>query len=70
MHASAEVMLYDVNEDGQVFFERDFTCPYLCPRHIAENEQSLQGARRPAAVSNYKYTNQHCAQGFSVYRPL
>jgi hypothetical protein len=68
--ATAEVMLYDVYESGEVFFERDFTCPYLCPQHVAENEASIQGERNPETITNYKYTNQHSAQGFTVYRPL
>jgi hypothetical protein len=38
--ASAEVILYDVYMDGEVFFERDKTCPYLCEKHLAENEAS------------------------------
>ena len=68
--ASVQVMLYDVYENGQVFFEPDFTCPYLCPQHIAENERSIQGTRAPTTISNYPYTNQHSAQGFSIYLPL
>ena len=69
-HASAEVLLYDVYESGEVFFERDFTCPYLCAQHVAANEASLLGERIPGTISRYKHTNQHCAQGFSIYRPL
>ena len=69
-HATAEVMLYDVYESGEVFLERDFTCPYLCAQHVAENETSLQGARTPGSITRYTYTNQHLAQGFTIYRPL
>jgi len=36
--ADVEVILYDVYSDGNIFFEQDFTCPYLCRKHILENE--------------------------------
>ena len=32
-HAEFEVILYDVYRTGDVLFQRDFTCPYLCPAH-------------------------------------
>ena len=35
-----EVILYDIYLDiGEVFFEQDITCPYLCPKHMIENEE-------------------------------
>ena len=37
--AYVEVILYDVYPERKtVFFERDFTCPYLCANHMAQNE--------------------------------
>ncbi len=41
--ADVEVRLYNVYHDGTVFDERDDTCPFLCQRHVAENEQRAQG---------------------------
>lgn len=68
--AAVEVTLYDVYPDGQVFFEQDYTCPYLCEDHVAENERSVSGERRPRRITVYKYTNQNGAQGFTIYRPI
>jgi hypothetical protein len=53
-----------------VFLERDFTCPYLCGRHMAQNEAGVGGVREPRRVVTYPYTNQNAAQGFTIYRPL
>ena len=36
--ADVEVVLFDVLATGEVFFEQDFTCPYLCTEHVVENE--------------------------------
>jgi len=36
--ADVEVILYDVYSDGEVLFEQDFTCPYLCTHHVESNE--------------------------------
>lgn len=69
--ASVEVILFDVyTHNGTVFSEQDFTCSYLCPDHIIENEKSAKGERRPRGVVQYAYTNAHSAQGFTVYKPL
>ena len=69
--ADCEVVLYDVySHDGSVFFKQDFTCPFICQKHILENEQTARGERKPRGVTYYKYTNQQGAQGFSIYRPL
>jgi hypothetical protein len=47
-----EVILYDIYLDsGEVFFEQDLTCPYLCSRHMIENERqaySLEEIHPPA----------------------
>jgi hypothetical protein len=98
--ADYEVILYDVYVSGEVFFERDFTCPFLCEKHVAENERGAEtyadkkseGAEFLANVKDlmesvtdrvsagsvrkyrgsfhYPYTNQHVAQGFTIYRPI
>jgi hypothetical protein len=69
--AVAEVILYDVYQSGQVFFERDFTCPYLCTEHLRENEESIGSQeRRPRGVIEYRFSNQHRAHGFTIYRPI
>ena len=68
--ADYEVVLYDVYHDGEVFFERDTTCSFICARHAAENEREAKGERRPRGIVDYPYTNQHGAQGFTIYKPL
>jgi len=69
--AEYEVILYDVYlNNGKVFFEQDFTCPYLCAKHVVENEKKAQGERKPRGVVDYPYTNRNAAQGFTIYRPL
>jgi len=70
--AYAEVLLYDVyaNDDGEIFTERDYTCPFMCRKHIMENENSCKGVREPRRSCVYPYSNQHKAQGFTIYRPL
>jgi hypothetical protein len=41
--AAVEVILYDIYElsirTAEVFFEQDYTCPYLCTHHLFENER-------------------------------
>jgi hypothetical protein len=69
--AEFEVFLYDVYvPDERVFFERDFTCPFLCGEHMAENERHASGTRAPRASVHYPYSNQEGALGFTIYRPL
>ncbi len=68
--AVAEVLLYDLYEDGTIFFEQDFTCPFICTQHMLENERQAKGVRRPRGFVEYPYTNRHSAQGFTLYRPL
>jgi hypothetical protein len=71
--ADVEVRLYDIypyQEGAQIFDERDFTCPFLCAEHVAENERTADGERKPRGFIRYKYSNGHGAQGFSVYRYL
>ena len=69
--ADYEVILYDIYpDDGEVFFEQDDTCPFICAHHAAENEGQAHGERRPRGVVDYPHTNKHNAQGFSIYKPL
>jgi hypothetical protein len=69
--AYVEVILYDVYPaEGHVFFQQDFTCPYLCTTHMLENEMGARGERRPRGSVLYPFTNRERAQGFTVYRPL
>lgn len=68
--AAFEVLLYDRYSDGVVFCEQDFTCPYLCERHQADNEAHAQGERRPRGFVSYPFTNQEGAQGFTKYRAV
>lgn len=68
--AAYEVILFDVYEDGEVFWERDTTCEFLCAPHVAENESRARGERRPRGIVSYPHTNREGAQGLSIYRPL
>ena len=71
--AEFEVILYDFypyHPGEPVFFEQDFTCPYICAQHAIANETYAKGVREPRGFVEYPYTNQHRAQGFTVYRPL
>ncbi len=71
--AKFEVILYDFYPsitDAKVFFEQDKTCPYICGRHAIENEKKAEGERKPRGHVAYPYTNQHHAQGFSMYRRI
>lgn len=69
--AEVEVILYDVYlQPRHVFFEQDFTCPYLCLDHVVENEEKAEGERCPRGYVKYPHTNRNDAQGFNIYRPL
>jgi len=69
--ATVEVLLYDVYTDMRdVFYEQDFTCPYLCGHHMVENEEQAHGVREPRGHVSYPFTNRESAQGFTIYRPL
>ena len=61
--AEYEVILYDVYvHDECVFFERDFTCPFLCGEHMAESEIHAAGTRARRERVRYPYSNQQGAQ--------
>jgi hypothetical protein len=69
--ADYRVILYDVYISEQdVFFKQDFTCPFICREHMAENESQARGERRPRGDTLYPYTNNQDAQGFTIYQPL
>jgi len=71
--ATVKVILYDAYpyySDGDVFFEQDFTCPFLCAEHMSENELQAKGVREPRGFVEYPYTNRNRAQGFTIYFPL
>jgi hypothetical protein len=66
-----QVILYDFYpHDGELFSEKDITCPFICTGHAIENEQSAKGERKPRGSVDYQYTNQHGAQGFTIYQPI
>jgi hypothetical protein len=68
--AAVEVRLRDKYADGTEFDEQDFTCPFLCEVHKEENERRAEGSKEPRDITDYPYTNQHGAQGWSAYRGL
>jgi hypothetical protein len=68
--AEFEAVLYDVYPHGEVFFERDHTCPFLCAAHMLDNEAGACGDRRPRGFTTYPHTNRSNALGFTIYRPL
>ena len=69
--AAYEVILYDVyTHDFMVFFERDLTCPFICPQHARENEKACPGPRTYRGDHDYPHTNRAQSQGFTIYRPL
>jgi hypothetical protein len=70
--ASVEVRLFDLylGYDSEIFDRLDFTCPFLCTDHLAENETTAVGTREPRGFVQYRYSNREKAQGFSTYRKL
>lgn len=69
--ADYEVVLYDYYPNlDETFCEQDFTCPFLCQKHLDENEKGAKGFKRPREVMIYPYTNKHNAQGHSRYYTL
>ena len=68
--AVAEVIQYDVYHDGSILFQQDETCPYLCAKHLVQNEDEAAGVREPRGIVEYPHSNRHGAQGFTIYKPL
>ncbi|MCY6483854.1 P-loop NTPase fold protein [Clostridium aestuarii] len=48
----------------------DNTCPYLCSRHMKDNEESCIGNREPEITVKYKYTNKNNMVGYTKYFKL
>lgn len=71
--AEYEVYLYDFYEyvdGGKEFFEQDYTCPFLCRKHMQENESKAKGERRPRGFVIYPFSNRDSAQGYTKYAPV
>lgn len=65
------VMLYDYyREYNETFYNQDYTCPFICSKHMEANERGAKGERRPRAYVYYPHTNKHGAQGYTKYEPL
>jgi restriction endonuclease Mrr len=72
-NAEFEVILYDFYDfydEPETFYEQDYTCPFLCQKHLDINEKNADGERRPRGMVYYPYTNRHNAQGYSKYKPI
>lgn len=69
-----EVILYDIYMDiGEIFFEQDITCPYLCPKHMIENEQQAHSVKdtdppAPGAVRTMVEIMQTTREGSPIRR--
>ena len=68
--ANVEVYLYDVYSTGEVFWELDRTCTFLCTHHMLKNESEAKDERRPRGFVQYPYANKNGAKGFTIYRAL
>jgi hypothetical protein len=69
--AEYRVILYDAYvEMEDIFFEQDYTCPFICRYHMAENERQAKGERKPRGDVLYPYTNRKEAPGFTIFQPL
>ena len=75
--AEYEVIFYDVYPYGEVtvFYQPHESCPYLCHKHLAENELGAKtdmedkNLRRYRGMVDYPYASSG-GQGFNIYRPL
>lgn len=66
-----EVILYDYYDFAkETFYQQDYTCPFLCEKHMNINEEKAVGERVPRGIVQYPYSNKDGAQGFSKYMPL
>lgn len=68
--AAVRVILYDVRHNGEVYFQKDESCPTLCTRHMLRNEISANGVRIPGGTVVYKYSNKRGEKGFTIYQPF
>ncbi len=70
-NAEHKVLLVDsYPQSRKSFREQDYTCPYLCEEHRAQNEASIVGGKKPREVTSYLYSNQSRAQGHTAYEAL
>lgn len=75
--ANYEVVFYDVYPHGEimVFYEPHNSCPYLCQKHLDENERGAEtglpdaNLRRYRGMVNYPHA-QSGGQGFCIYKPI
>ncbi len=71
LKADYEVILYDhYSHSNETFFEQDITCPFICEKHMAENEEQSIGEKRPRGYVQYPFTNKRGAQGYTKYIAL
>lgn len=69
--AEYEVYLYDYYDSfNEEFIEQDYTCPFICEKHMHINEKNARGEKRPRGFVSYPYTNRHNAQGYTRYQPV
>ena len=76
--AEYEVIFYDVYlylPDVDVFYERHESCPFICHKHMNENERGAKTGLPDANLRAYRgcvdYPHaQSRGQGFVIYRPL
>lgn len=70
------VLLFDQYNNGGVVLKQDSKCPFLCEKHMQENERGIgnegSGERRyPRDGSGYyPYSLQNGGQGFTKYYPI
>lgn len=55
---------------GAISYDVDDTCPYLCLKHMKENEESSSGNRKAETVVHYKFTNKNNQIGYTKYFKL
>jgi hypothetical protein len=71
--ADYEVIFFDqyaYSYSNTVYFERDYTCPFICHFHMQENEAGARGIREPRSDISYPYSKGDGGQGFTKYLPL
>lgn len=75
--AGYEVVFYDFYlTQGEPFYERHASCPFICSEHLKENEMTAEtGGETGSKIRQYrgrvKYKHTKSGgQGFCIYRPL
>ncbi|WP_256815811.1 restriction endonuclease [Cytobacillus sp. Bac17] len=70
-NAEYEVYLYDYYDSiDEEFFEQDYTCPFICNKHMNVNEANARGEKRPRGSVHYPFTNKNLARGYTRYHPV